>query len=168
MRSLELIIMRVPKIYLETTMFNYYFDEERDAHDDTLRLFKDIQAGKYEAYTSVYVADELEDTKDSAKRLNMLNLIKEYDITVLAATDEAQYIADIYIKDGVVPATKGYDALHIAVSTISNLDYIFSFNFQHINRIKTKSMTSVINLREGYKPIIIATPSEVIEYGENK
>ena len=55
--------MRVPKIYLETTMFNYYFDTERDAHADTVKLFNEIQAGKYDAYTSVYVIDELEDTK---------------------------------------------------------------------------------------------------------
>ena len=51
--------MRVPRIYLETTMFNYYFDEDRDAHADTVRLFEDIAAGKYAAFTSVYVIDEL-------------------------------------------------------------------------------------------------------------
>jgi hypothetical protein len=28
--------MSVPKIYLETTVFNYYFDTERDAHEDTV------------------------------------------------------------------------------------------------------------------------------------
>ena len=160
--------MRVPKIYLETTMFNYYFDTERDAHADTVKLFNEIRTGKYEAYTSVYVIDELEDTKDANKRSNMLNLIKEYDITVLTSTDEAQYIADIYVKEGVIPATKRYDALHIAVSTVNNIDYIFSFNFKHINRIKTKSMTSIINLKEGFKPITIAVPAEVIEYAENQ
>jgi len=160
--------MRVTKIYLETTVFNYYFDIERDAHDDTVKLFKEIQAGKYEAYTSTYVIDELEETKEEPKRSNMLALITKYNITVFAASGEAQYIADIYIKEGVIPATKRHDALHIAVSTINNLDYIFSFNFQHINRIKTKNMTSVINLREGYKPITITVPSEVIEYGENQ
>ena len=44
--------MRTPKIYLETTLFNYFYDSERDAHTDTVALFKEIQAGKYEAYTS--------------------------------------------------------------------------------------------------------------------
>ena len=45
--------MRKPKIYLETTLFNFYVDQERDAHADTVRLFEDIAAGKYEAYTSL-------------------------------------------------------------------------------------------------------------------
>ena len=28
--------MRTQKIYLETTLFNYYFDKDRDAHADTV------------------------------------------------------------------------------------------------------------------------------------
>ena len=52
--------MRVLKIYLETTMFNFYIDEDRcDAHFDTVQLFKEITIGKYEAYSSDYVVDEL-------------------------------------------------------------------------------------------------------------
>jgi len=45
--------MRVPRIYLETTLFNYYFEKERDAHVDTVKLFEEIKAGKYQAFTSV-------------------------------------------------------------------------------------------------------------------
>ena len=66
--------MRKPKIYLETTMFNYYFDADRDAHADTVKLFKEIRSGKYEAYTSAYVMDELIES-DEPKRSNMLALI---------------------------------------------------------------------------------------------
>jgi len=52
--------MKKQRIYLETTMFNYYFDEDRDiAHQSTVRLFKDIAVGKYEAFTSRYVVNEL-------------------------------------------------------------------------------------------------------------
>ena len=160
--------MRTPKIYLETTMFNYYFDTERDGHADTVTLFKEVQAGKYEAYTSAYVLDELEETKDDNKRANMLALIGKYNITVIPGDDEARNLAAIYISAGIIPATKFYDSLHIAIATINDLDYIFSFNFQHINRIKTKTMTSAINVSEGYKPITIATPGEVVEHGENE
>ena len=48
-----LVTIRIPKVYLETTMFNYYFDTERDAHSDTVKLFEEIRAGKYQAFTSV-------------------------------------------------------------------------------------------------------------------
>jgi len=59
-------------------------------------------------------------------------------------------------------------SLHIAIATINDLDYIFSYNFQHLSRDKTKKMTSVINFREGYKPITIASVSEVVEHGDNE
>ena len=160
--------MRKPRIYLETTIFNYYFDTERDGYADTVKLFKEIQSGKYEAYTSAYVIDELGETKEEPKRLNMLALISEHDITILPGDDEAQNLADTYINEGVIPASKRLDSLHIAIATINDLDYIFSYNFQHINRDKTKKMTSVINFREGYKPITIASASEVVEHGDNE
>jgi len=52
--------MRKLKIYLETTLFNHYFDEDRGlAHDSTVALFEEIAVGKYEAFTSLYVIDEL-------------------------------------------------------------------------------------------------------------
>lgn len=47
--------MRQQKIYLETTLFNYYFDIARDAHFDTVKLFDDMRIGKYEAYTSIFL-----------------------------------------------------------------------------------------------------------------
>jgi predicted nucleic acid-binding protein len=161
-------LMRKLKIYLETTLFNYYFDIDRDAHADTVKLFEEIRAGKYEAYTSAYVIDELGETKEESKRSNMLALIGEYNINVLDTSDEAQDLADIYINEGVIPASKRLDSLHISVATVNDLEYIFSFNFQHINRIKTKTMTNLINTREGYKPITITVPSEVIEYGKSE
>jgi predicted nucleic acid-binding protein len=153
--------MRKPKIYLETTIYNYYFDTDRDGHADTVKLFEEIKAGNYEAYTAIYVTDELMKA-DEPKRSNMLNLITEHNITVLPADDEAERLADIYISEGVIPASKQYDAFHIAIATVNELEYVFSFNYEHINRVKTKEMTSLINLRQRYKPVTIATPSEVI------
>jgi len=157
-----------PRIYLETTIFNYYFDTDRDAHADTVMLFKDIQTGKYEAFTSTYVTTELEKTKLEPKRSNMLALITEFNIHVLGYSDEAEILANIYINEGVIPAKKKLDAIHISIATVNDLEYIFSGNFKHINRVKTKTMTSLINVREGYKPITITVPSEVIEYGEDE
>jgi predicted nucleic acid-binding protein len=86
--------MRTPKVYLETTLFNFYVDEKRDAHAYTVKLFKEIAEGKYEAYTSTYVTDELENAPE-VKRDKMMRLIPEYDIAVLAPTEEAVRIAGI-------------------------------------------------------------------------
>jgi len=89
--------MRKQKIYLETTLFNYYYDEDRGfAHDSTVALFKEIAAGKYEAYTSRFVIDELNNAPD-AKRDKMLSLILEYDIPILETNDEAVRIQNRWL-----------------------------------------------------------------------
>jgi hypothetical protein len=93
--------MRKLKIYIETTLFNFYFDEDRgDAHIDTVKLFKEIKAGKYEAFTSDYVVNEIE-SAPIEKSEKMLNLIKQYGITVLALNTEAEQLAEMYVEQGI-------------------------------------------------------------------
>ncbi len=76
------------KLYLETTVFNYYFDEDRTGLEDVLKLFEAIRAEKYEAYTSRYVTEELERAQEP-KKSKMLNLIEEYEIILLPFDEEA-------------------------------------------------------------------------------
>jgi rRNA-processing protein FCF1 len=53
--------MYIPKFYLETTMFNFYFEGKgKEKQLYTRQLFDAIAAGKYEPFTSAYVIRELE------------------------------------------------------------------------------------------------------------
>jgi len=150
------------RLYLETTMFNYYFDTERDGHTDTVRLFEAIRAGEYEAYTSEYAVGELLNAQEP-KQSKMLALIEEYDIAVLPITDESNQLADIYISEGIIPPRFRLDGAQIAISAIHGLDYVLSYNFQHINRAKTKLLTDRINNKKGYSSVLICTAKEVLE-----
>lgn len=155
--------MRIPKIYLETTMFNFYFaDDAPEKKQDTLKLFEEIKEGLYEPYTSEYVVDELSDAPDE-KRLEMLRLIEEYGVKLINASDEADRLSNIYVDEGIIPQKYSTDGLHIAIATIMNLDFIVSLNFKHIVKRKTILMTEVVNVREGYKAVGIYSPAEVIE-----
>jgi hypothetical protein len=155
--------MRKQRVYLETTLFNFYVDEDRDAHADTVRLFEDITTGKYEAYTSFYVIDELEDAPDE-KRDKMIALIEQHGITVLALNIEAEQLADVYVEHGIIPLKYRTDGVHIAVAAVNDLDMIISMNFQHIVKRKTKTGTEKINALNGYRAVEICTPMEVNEY----
>ena len=154
--------MRTPRIYLETTLFNFYVDEGREAHPYTVQLFKEIAAEKYETFTSTYVTDELEKAPE-AKRDKMMNLIVEYGVTVLAPNDEAVKLADIYVAEGIIPQKYRTDGLHIAIATVNNLDMVISMNFQHIVKRKTKVATGSINVLNGYRAVEIYNPMEVVE-----
>jgi hypothetical protein len=155
--------MRLPKVYLETTLFNFYIDRDREAHSATVNLFQAIAGGKYEAFTSRYVVDELGKASEP-KRGIMLNLILEYDIPILEPDDEAARLAELYVVDGVIPQRFKTDGLHIAIAAVNDLDMIISMNFQHIVKRKTIKMTGHINEMNGYRAIEIYSPMEVIEY----
>ncbi|MDR1741754.1 MAG: hypothetical protein LBR38_07950 [Synergistaceae bacterium] len=51
------------------------------------------------------------------------------------------------------------------VTLLAADDIIVSYNFQHINRQKTKKLTSEVNRREGYGGVVICTAEEVLNYG---
>ena len=155
--------MRIPRIYLETSVFNFVFaDDAPDKKADTLKLFEEIKAGKYEPFTSVHVVEELKRDKTS-KRGKMQNLIDDFNITVLKSTVDIEKLADVYIAEKMIPSKYADDALHIATASVAGLDIIASWNFKHIVKVKTITLTESINLKYGYKRILINSPTEVIE-----
>ncbi|MEW6040952.1 MAG: hypothetical protein AB1633_05480, partial [Elusimicrobiota bacterium] len=65
---------------METTVFNYFFDESIDNiqdNIDTVKLFNQISQKKFIAFYSDVVLIELDQCYEP-KRSNMLNLIQEY------------------------------------------------------------------------------------------
>lgn len=155
--------MKAPKIYLETSVFNFYFaDDAPEKRQDTLKLFEEIKAGQYEPYTSEYTMDELEAAPEE-KRRKMLRLILDYKVKLIGTSDDALRLSHIYVAEGVVPQKYLTDALHIAIAAVMDLDFIVSLNFKHIVKRKTSLLTEVINVREGYKKVGIFSPAEVIE-----
>ena len=158
---------RIPTIYLETTIFNFPFaDDAPQYRADTLKLFGEIKAGKFKPSTSVYVYRELEAAPDSMRE-DRLRLISEYVVEVLPANDEAERLANLYIKEGVIPEKHLADALHIAAATVAGHDFIVSLNFRHIVKRKTIIETELINAREGFRRVFIHTPAEVVTHDED-
>lgn len=149
------------RLYLETTVFNYYFDEDRKGHEDVLKLFDSIKADKYDVYTSELVIKELERAQQP-KRDNMLALVKNYKLKVLSSNSEVERLGELYIENGIIPASHVLDSLHVAMTSVYEIDYIISYNFHHINRNKTRERTMIVNNEEGYGGIMITTAKEVL------
>jgi len=97
----------------------------------------------------------------------MKALITDYGVKVMSESKEAERLATIYVKEGIIKEKYGTDAIHIAMATIAELDFIVSLNFQHIVKRKTIIETELINAREGYRRVYIYTPMEVVGYGKN-
>ena len=159
--------MRKPKIYLETTLFNRMAEDNRKYCEETKRLFKEIALGRFQPYTSAYVLEELSRAEES-KRTAMLALITEYRIHVLPFDSETIELANRYVREGIIPERFAADAQHIASACVNNLDYILSLNFQHINKVKTKAATALVNQLLGYRSAIICTPMEVTDNEDDR
>ncbi|GHV65379.1 hypothetical protein AGMMS49587_19540 [Spirochaetia bacterium] len=157
----------IPKLYLETTIFNFYYvDKDSKKKDDTHKLFDAIKKGKYEVYTSWYVQDEIaRDAPEKYKK--MQSLLEKYAQDIVSFNDEADDLAEIYIKNKIIPLKYKTDALHIATATVNRLDFVVSFNFGHIVKPKTMIGAGFANLHRGYRQIGLCTPTEVLEYDCN-
>lgn len=157
---------RAPKVYIETSAFNAVFaDDAPEKRRDVLTLFEEIRQGKYVPYTSYYVVRELLPCPEP-RRSNMLDLINRYAVKILPESAEAEYLASAYVKEGVIPSKYVVDGVHIATAAVYDMDFIVSFNFKHIVKRKTVTMTEVINVREGYRRVGIFSPTEVIDNGD--
>ena len=153
------------RVYFETTIFNRYFEDEREYCVETRRLFEMIRAGKIKAFTSAAVLEEI-DAAPEPKRSQMLNLVGRFGVAVLEVEQPAYDLADLYIEMGVIPAKYRLDGVHIAMAAINHLDCLVSLNFHHINKLKTKTTTDIIHRMKGYHSPYICTPMEVADDDE--
>jgi hypothetical protein len=168
--------MKIPTIYLETTMFNFYFAEKRHQYfgktvqycQETKQFFDAVKEGKFDAYTSEYVIKEIKLEEDEEHRFEMLKLIDDYNVIILSNSKKIEYLANLYIEASAIPKTFPEDALHIASAVINDLDFIVSLNFQHIVKDKAKKITNQINIIEGYREVGILEPKEAVNYEDQR
>jgi predicted nucleic acid-binding protein len=160
----EAFMQYIPKLFLETSVFNFYFEgKQGQKQKDAVRLFEEIARGRYEAYTSDAVIDEIKAASEE-KAEKMEALSKKYIKGFTVSSPEAERMADIYVKKGIIPLKFRDDALHIATAVDHNLDFVVSYNQGHIVKTKTMIGTGLANLREGYRQIGLSTPTEVLDY----
>ncbi|GMO12148.1 MAG: hypothetical protein Ta2A_21610 [Treponemataceae bacterium] len=153
-----------PKIFLDASVFNFYIDgKQGKKQQETIKLFAAIKNGRYKAYSSATVIDELKDAP-LEKREKLLDLVEEYVKDTFTTTGKTERLAETYVQNGIIPAGSKTDAIHIATATVNEMDFVVSCNMGHIVKQKTMIGTGFINLRAGYKQIGLSSSMEVMEY----
>ena len=148
------------KLYIDTSVFGGYFDEEFSEY--TTPLFDRIKNGEFILLYSAVTQDELENAPEKVKDL-VKNLKVEF-TEFLETTDEAVDLATEYIKEKVVGQTSYADCLHIALATVNRADFLVSWNFKHIVNIERIKGYNSINIKNGYKQLEIRSPREFEKY----
>ena len=160
--------MKPPKIYLDTSVINFLFAEDAPQYrEDTIMFFDNaIRPGLIQCFVSEYVIQEINKTSDATKREKLLNVLSEYPIEIIeVSATEVESIANTYIQAGVIPAKKIYDAYHLAVATLAEMNFVVSWNFKHLANIqKEKKIVGINAMNDYWTNFRIITPLEVINY----
>jgi len=97
------------------------------------------------------------DEDAARKRLNQLN-----GVPILSMGDTTRQFAAQLIEKGGVPAEAQADALHIAVASVNELDYLLTWNCRHIDNAAAKPLIRSICAVAGYPCPEICTPLELL------
>jgi predicted nucleic acid-binding protein len=146
-------------IYLDTSVISALFDEKNPQRQFLTQVFfENIKT--FNAYVSEVVLAEIDDTRDKQLKEKLREKAKSFKI--LPIDEESRALADKYVRQGAIPSDYPEDALHISIATINGIDYLLSWNFEHIVKVKTRRIVNMVNASGGYPDLEIITPAELI------
>jgi hypothetical protein len=145
------------RVYADASVYGGAFDEEFDAA--SREFFDAIRSGRLRLVVSTVVQDELKEAPERVVALfkEMQRLAEATDVS-----EESVRLQQAYLAAGIVGPQWETDALHVALATESLCAVIVSWNFRHIVNFKKIPLYNGVNLAQGYGPIAIHTPQEVI------
>jgi predicted nucleic acid-binding protein len=128
--------MRRLKLYLETSVWNFYFaDDAPEKKDSTLQFFQRVKEGNYTIFISEVVLTEIARASEEKKTM-LLDVIREYAPVKLELTKEVIVLAQKYLDAGVLPARAVEDARHAAMATVHEMDALISWNLSHLANLQ--------------------------------
>jgi len=93
--------MKKETLYLDTSVPSAYYDERDKSIQKQTVYFFHKKLKNYEVYISEITMAELGRTKESSRRKQLLALVEG--ITILSRTEESEELADLYVKNRIIP-----------------------------------------------------------------
>ena len=152
------------KVYIDTSVIGGCFDSEFDEWSN--RLFDDFISGKRIAVISDITLDELSDAPENVQE--NFRKIPEDNLEILISDQESRKLAELYVLEGAVSMKFYEDALHIAISTINQVNVLASWNFKHIVNLDRIRLYNSVNLKHGYNMLEIRNPREILKFSEDE
>ena len=147
------------RVYADTSVFGGVFDDE--FRNPSRTFFEQVRQGRFELVVSALVRGELEGAPKEVCDHAQEFLTEAIEVEV---PDDAIRLRDAYLFAQVVTRKSRDDALHVAMATISGCSLIVSWNFRHIVHFDKIPLYNEVNEYNGYRPIEIYSPNEVIWY----
>lgn len=156
--------MVMESVYLETTIISYLISRpSRDllvaAHQQITEEWWNNRRHEFECYISQVVIDEVSAGNPEIAKKRM-EIISKFD--VLDVSEEAELLTKRIVADGAIPPREVLDAVHIAVASVNNVDYLLTWNCKHLANAQIIRRISVVCNRHGYNMPVICTPEELM------
>jgi hypothetical protein len=155
--------------YIETTIPSYY--TARDARTIlqasrqlATREWWDRGCSGFDLVTSTETLNEVGegDPEMATARLALL-----HEMRVLPVTDGVADLARVLVATGLVPVIASPDAVHIALASVHQIDFLVTWNFKHIaNPHIRERMRTKIN-DSGYRMPVMCSPEELLNDDES-
>jgi len=158
-----------PSVYLETSVLSAY-DDPRDhpvsqAQRMLTRTWWDHERRYFDLYYSQAVAEELRRVEFPGQGA-ALALLEE--MLLLPITPEVEGAAQTYQRHFLMPGGSMGDAVHLAVACVHELDYLLTWNCQHLANTSKIRHLQTINLRLGLRTPTILTPEMLVGEEEQR
>jgi hypothetical protein len=152
--------MRKTRLYLDTSPIIRVSDDRSPIRQAiTKEFFRMIaeRSEEYELFISPVTFEELDDGTEDRKAASDL-VLAAIDYTKLPLNDDAEDLAELYVREGVLSQTHIDDLRHVAYATFFRCDYVITWNMRHLANEQTLRRVSVVNTVENYGKLYIATP----------
>lgn len=146
------------RVYADTSVIGGCFDPEFREHSRALLGM--VRDGRVILLLSELLSIELRRAAEEVQAV-LADLPSEQ-VEPLAIGDEAEALRDAYLAAGIVGPRHSNDALHVALATVARCDVLVSWNVRHIVQLDKIRAFNAVNLREGYLPIEIRSPREIV------
>lgn len=154
--------------YIETTIPSYYTAKNarsilQASRQLVTREWWDGGCSGFDLVTSTETLNEAGggDPEMAVERLALLGGLR-----VLPVTSQAADLARELVASGLVPAIAAPDAVHIALASAHQIDFLVTWNFKHIaNPHIRERMRTKIN-DSGYRMPVMCSPEELLNEDE--
>ena len=157
-------------VYLETTVVSYLSSRpSRDlivaGHQQVTREWWERYRPGFRCFISQAVEDEVAkgDSEQVARRMAIVRALPKLPVTTVVAG-----LAGQILSAHVLPAQSLTDAVHIAVATVAQVDYLLTWNCRHIANARVLRRIARMCELAGYRLPSVCTPAELMdEEGES-
>jgi predicted nucleic acid-binding protein len=156
--------MEKKKIYLDTSVISHLDQPEKVVEQEySLKLWNYILEGSFEVFLSGVVFEEIRKCKNIEKSDRLLDFIEQINYLQVPLTYNVVSIAELIIKEKILPRSSYNDCRHIAAAISMDCDFLLSWNLKHLANYTTNDNVRNIITHDKYHKLSIISPKTLLE-----